>query len=171
MRLNLLPVKYILLALLACDGQEKKSVDLEQVKEEVVQTDMAFSDYSARVGFPKALAHYAADQAIKLNNRSYSFFGKLQLEQEAASDTIGNSEGTLTWAPLHVVVSERGDMAASFGDWYYNFKSSNTNQDTTLYGNYISVWKKQQDGVWKFIMDGGNATPGPTTDELLSRIK
>jgi hypothetical protein len=29
------------------------------------------------------------------------------------------------------------------------------------YGNYMSVWKKQDDGSWKFVLDGGNTTPPP----------
>jgi ketosteroid isomerase-like protein len=33
--------------------------------------------------------------------------------------------------------------------------------DTTLFGNYITVWKKQSDGSWKYVSDAGSNTPDP----------
>ncbi len=32
---------------------------------------------------------------------------------------------------------------------------------TTTYGNYVTVWKRQPDGKWKYVLDGGNTTPAP----------
>jgi ketosteroid isomerase-like protein len=29
-------------------------------------------------------------------------------------------------------------------------------KDTVLRGTYVSVWKKQKDGKWKFMLDTGN---------------
>jgi hypothetical protein len=29
------------------------------------------------------------------------------------------------------------------------------------YGVYVTVWKKQSDNSWKFVLDGGNDTPPP----------
>lgn len=138
---------------------------------EVVDNDLAFSDFSQKNGFAKALAEYAAPDAIKLNPRQYSTFGKEQLQKEAAADSLGSSEGALTWKPMKVHVSDAGDMAAAFGDWYFTFKSPKTSNDTTLYGNYTTVWKKQADGTWKFILDSGNPVPGPTTEQMLQLIR
>jgi len=28
--------------------------------------------------------------------------------------------------------------------------------DTTLMGTYLNVWRKQDDGKWKFVIDTGN---------------
>jgi len=36
-----------------------------------------------------------------------------------------------------------------------------TGADTVIYGVYVSIWKKQKDGSWKYILDGGNTTPKP----------
>jgi ketosteroid isomerase-like protein len=29
------------------------------------------------------------------------------------------------------------------------------------YSKYLTVWKRQPDGAWKFVADGGNERPGP----------
>jgi ketosteroid isomerase-like protein len=33
-------------------------------------------------------------------------------------------------------------------------------KDTIIYGTYISIWKKQSDGNWKFVLDSGNEGVG-----------
>jgi ketosteroid isomerase-like protein len=34
-------------------------------------------------------------------------------------------------------------------------------QDTTFYGNSLSIWKKQANGAWKYVADAGVDTPKP----------
>ncbi len=29
------------------------------------------------------------------------------------------------------------------------------------YGKYVTIWKKQADGTWKFVVDVGNKSPAP----------
>lgn len=59
----------------------------------------------------------------------------------------------LTWEPFKAEVSKSGDMGYTLGNWKLVTK------DTTMYGNYYTIWKKQADGKWKFVVDGGNNTP------------
>jgi ketosteroid isomerase-like protein len=33
-------------------------------------------------------------------------------------------------------------------------------KDTTIFGTYTSIWKKQSDGTWKFVLDTGNEGVG-----------
>jgi len=28
--------------------------------------------------------------------------------------------------------------------------------DSLSFGTYVSIWKKQKDGTWKFVLDSGN---------------
>lgn len=160
-----------ILVFFACSTSKKSEEELEKIKQDVIDNDIAFSRYSQQNGFAKALAHYAADNSIKLNPRQYATFGKAELQKQADADSTGSSEGALTWQPKKVDVSQSGDLAAAFGDWYFSFKSPRTKRDTVIYGNYITVWSKQEDGSWKFILDGGNPVPGPTTDEMLELVK
>jgi ketosteroid isomerase-like protein len=60
----------------------------------------------------------------------------------------------LIWNPLKSEIASSGEIGYTFGEWKYFMKDS-INSDTS-YGNYMSVWKKQDDGSWKFVIDGGN---------------
>ena len=62
---------------------------------------------------------------------------------------INDSSYTLTWEPTAAQVSASGDLGYSYG--IYNLEL----QDTTLQGTYLSIWKKQKDGKWKFVLDTG----------------
>lgn len=165
-------VSIVLLAILfSCTAPKMSTEDIKKVEQEIIEVENAFSDYSEKNGFSKALVEYAADDLIKLNHLQYATIGKEKLKNEAEEDSTGNSQATLTWKPLKVHVAASGDMAAVFGDWYYKFKSPITAADSTVYGNYLTVWMKQKDGRWKFVMDGGNPTPGPTSDEMLKLLQ
>ena len=155
----------------ACSIPQADKVDLARIEQEILAVEKAFSDYSEQNGFAKALAEYASEDVIKLNHNEHPTLGKAQLQKEAMLDSIGSRQGTITWKPLKIWVAESGDMASAFGDWYFKDRSHGITNDSTLYGNYVTVWVKQNDGTWKFAIDGGNPTPGPTTDAMLDLLK
>jgi ketosteroid isomerase-like protein len=165
-------VTIVLLAILsACTAPKPNAEELIKVEQEIMDVEKAFSDYSEKNGFSKALVEYASDDLIKLNHLQYATIGKEQLQKEMEADSIGAGETTLTWKPLKVHVAESGDMAAAFGEWCFKFKSLSTAADSTVYGNYVTVWEKQADRSWKFFIDAGNPTPGPTPVEMLELLK
>jgi len=71
-----------------------------------------------------------------------------------------NNSITLQWEPVASGVSKSLDLGYTFGEWELRMNRINQ-KDTLMYGNYITVWKKQKDGSWKYILDGGNDTPKP----------
>jgi ketosteroid isomerase-like protein len=63
----------------------------------------------------------------------------------------------LTWEPVKVEVSISGDLGYTFGNWeLYDYQ-----RGKIRYGNYITIWRKQKDGTWRWVLDGGNTTPRP----------
>ncbi len=58
----------------------------------------------------------------------------------------------MTWKPKGANVAASGDLGYTYG--VYEIHTSA--QDTVLYGTYVSIWKKQQNGKWKFVLDSGN---------------
>lgn len=145
-----------------------ESVDLKKVNNEVFEADMAFSQLSNDSGYKKAFIAFADEKMIKLNPRQYATFGRQQLIDGYNKDSSG-SEIRLTWQPLYAESASSGDMVCVFGDYTLRIRLQ-SNKDTIHHGNYISVWKKQAGGGWKYILDGGNPTPGPTDVKLLDKI-
>jgi ketosteroid isomerase-like protein len=110
------------------------------------------SDMAAKEGFHKTLLLYADDSVIKPNEGVLPVIGKTAL-QNAWSNKKDDS--VITWQPFKAEASQSGDLGYSIGNWKYETK------DTTMYGNYFTIWKRQSDGKWKFVFDGGNNTPKP----------
>jgi len=59
---------------------------------------------------------------------------------------------TLSWEPRNAEVAKSGEMGYTYGIYAMRPKA----KDTVIYGTYVSVWKKQQDGKWKLLLDTGN---------------
>mgnify|MGYP006346153117 CR=1 FL=1 len=59
---------------------------------------------------------------------------------------------TLTWEPNNGGISSSGDLGYTYG--IYVLKPNI--KDTAIFGTYVSIWKKEKNGKWKFVLDSGN---------------
>ena len=121
----------------------------------LLETDRAFARLAEEKGTAYAFTAYAAESAIKMNDGNAPLFGKAAIA--AAMSKIPADAPPLRWEPLKAEISMGNDLGYTFGKWSYD------TGDTTLTGVYVSIWKKQEDGQWKFVLDGGNSTPDPGT--------
>ena len=133
-------------------------VDLNREKDSLVKTETEFSKMSETKGMSDAFIHFASEDVIKLREGKYPIIGKKELKASFTSSKKNNS--SLTWEIVKVDIARSADLGYTFGNWKYSTQTTE-GKDTTIYGNYISVWKKQTDGSWKFVVDGGNSTPPP----------
>jgi ketosteroid isomerase-like protein len=67
-------------------------------------------------------------------------------------------ETTLTWQPMKSDASASGDLGYTFGR-YETAGKDKDGREVKGYGVYVTIWKRQLDGSWRFVLDGGNATP------------
>jgi len=125
----------------------------------LLNADKGFSDFSLKNGFANAFIAYADDNVIKLANNSNPIIGKTALVARFSKIAISN-HNILTWTPLKAEIAQSGDLGYTFGNYQLKVKLT-ADKDTIYYGNYVSIWKKQKDGSWKYVLDGGNATPAP----------
>ncbi len=147
-------MKNILLGLILIASCTSQQTDLsKQAAQEIIITDKAMSDMAIKDGFHHTLLQFADDSLVKPQDGEYPVIGKHALEKYWSS----KSETTaISWEPFKAEAANSGDMGYTLGNWKYATK------DTTLYGNYYTIWKKQADGKWKFVVDGGNNTPAPS---------
>ena len=144
-------MKKIIPVLLILSSCIKSPVDLSvQSKNEINAADIAMSDLAAKNGFHTALLAYADDSVVKPSEGEFPVIGKTNLEKYWKGK---NDFKTLTWEPFKAEASRSGEMGYTIGNWKFVTK------DSTFYGNYYTFWKKQNDGNWKFVFDGGNNTP------------
>jgi ketosteroid isomerase-like protein len=136
------------LSLTQCtESTSLKQKNIPSLKNEIIKTDEAFSRMSSQNGMKKAFIEYMDDEGILLRPNRLPIIGADAIEfLSQANDTAYK----LTWKPSGVEVSACGDLGFSYG--IYTLILS----DTTLHGTYVSIWKKQEDGKWKFVLDTGN---------------
>jgi ketosteroid isomerase-like protein len=125
----------------------------------LINADKNFSDFSLKNGFANAFIAYTDEDVIKMANNNYPIIGKKDLVVKFSKIAASN-HNVLTWSPVKAGIAQSGDLGYTFGNYQLKVKQE-TGKDTIYYGNYVSIWKKQKDGSWKYILDGGNATPGP----------
>jgi ketosteroid isomerase-like protein len=126
------------------------STPVENIKEGVLsETDRAFSDMSVKEGMFSAFLNYIADEGVILRDNSFPSKGKEVLRQSytGKSDTAF----VMSWEPVFEKISESGDLGYTYGIWTNRVKASGQ----TSKGTYITIWHRQSDGTWKFVLDTG----------------
>lgn len=115
---------------------------------EVVAADKAFAERCATSGMKTAFLEYAAADAVLLRP------GYLPIAEDRVIRYLTAMEDTsfvMSWKPSGADVSLSADLGYTYGTYQVTAK------DTVLKGTYLSVWRKQKDGSWKFVIDSGNA--------------
>lgn len=64
----------------------------------------------------------------------------------------------LTWAPLKVDVSADGTLGYTWGHYRYASKDKDGKVSAQV-GIYLTIWKRQPDGSWKYVYDGAPQLP------------
>ena len=117
---------------------------------EVRRADSAFAALSVTSGAKQAFLTYAADNAI-------SFGGGVQMNdgREAIGAAFNDfpAGAVLEWSPVAASIASSGDLGCTVGE----AKISSLNH----YSKYLTIWRRQADGSWKFVADGGNVRPAP----------
>lgn len=144
-------MRKLLLPVLLITSCAQPAQDLsDQSAKEIRDADIAMNDLASKEGFNKALLAYADDNLFKPQENQMPIVGKKALEEHYAG-----KEGTkaITWAPFEAKAAASGELGYTMGNWKY------ADADTTMYGFYYTIWKKQADGSWKWSVDGGNNMP------------
>lgn len=134
----------------ACQTKEKKSDNSGAfAKMELLNADRDFSRLSEEKGMKTAFIEYLDSNGVLLRPN------RLPIAGADAIDFLiqqNDSDYTLTWEPKNGYVAKSGELGYTFG--IYALRP--TQKDTVIYGTYVSIWRKERDGSWKYVLDSGN---------------
>ncbi|MGA2418464.1 MAG: SgcJ/EcaC family oxidoreductase [Candidatus Acidiferrum sp.] len=119
--------------------------------------EVAMMAAAAQNGADGYLSFYA-DDAVELPSGAPAVQGKERIRK--TMDFLDDKNNRLTWTAERVDVAASGDLAYTYGGYEFHSKDQAGNA-TVEYGKYTTVWKKQNDGRWKVVLDMGNASPKP----------
>jgi len=127
---------------------------LEEVTSQLRAADSLFSDLAYRMGTGFAFSNTAADNGV--------VFGTPQLVvgPEAIRSFFAGQEAStsLTWRPVYAVAASSRDLGFTIGEYIATGRGA-SGAAVQRFGKYLTVWKRQRDGTWKFVVDGGSPTP------------
>jgi ketosteroid isomerase-like protein len=132
--------------------KEKEATALESM----VATELAFAKMAKDVGTRPAFSAFIADDGILF--RPGPVKGKEWLAKNPAP--ASNKHPWLSWYPAVADISSAGDMGYTTGPW--EFRPDINDAQAVAFGNFLTVWKKQADGSWKFVIDLGISGPQPS---------
>jgi ketosteroid isomerase-like protein len=123
----------------------------------VRSADSAFALAADLQGTGIAFANYIAPQGVIFSG-SEIVIGSDAVR--ALYDEQQHAGGTLNWRPIYANAAETGDLGFTVGEYVFTGRGMN-GAVVQRFGKYITIWKKQPGGEWKFVVDGGNASPTP----------
>ncbi|HMK02574.1 MAG TPA: hypothetical protein VK489_00200 [Ferruginibacter sp.] len=150
---------FTILVFSSCDlFSKKKTVAGPTDRIDMMNTDRAFSKMSEEKGMKNAFLEYIDSNGVLLKPDRMPIVGA-----DAIDFLIQQNDSSyiLKWEPRHGAVAKSGELGYTYG--IYALKPAQ--QDTILYGTYVSIWKKQADGKWKYVLDSGNEGIGDRHEE------
>lgn len=126
-------------------------------KIEMMQADKDFSRMSEEQGMKMAFIEYLDSNGVLLRPNTLPIAGADAIDFLIRQN---DSDYTLTWEPRNGAVAKSGEMGYTYG--VYALRPST--KDTVIYGTYVSIWKKEENGRWKYVLDSGNEGIGDVRD-------
>ncbi|MGB3428653.1 MAG: DUF4440 domain-containing protein [Burkholderiaceae bacterium] len=125
--------------------------------DDVLATDRAFAALAHAKGARTAFTEFADPQAIMFRAgvgpvKGIDAIGRVFEDPPAA---------TPVWEPEAAEVAASGDLAYSWGPFTWTpVPDGPLAGKPPFTGYYVSIWKKQPDGRWKWVVDLGVPAPG-----------
>lgn len=135
---------------LACKEKHNAASNTpEAMRAELIAVDKAFSQQSQDSGMKAAFINRLDSNAVLLRPGHMPITGADALDYYLMTDDAGY---TMNWQPLQADVAASGDLGYTYGIYAIHSKTI----DTSIYGTYINVWKKQANGEWKLAAETAN---------------
>ena len=128
--------------------------------QQMVQTEQAFSRMAAEKNTRDAFMSFIADDGVLF--RPTAVNGKQWMREHPVPPA--DKHPLLAWQPAFAGMAVTGDLGFTTGPW--EFKEDVKDEKPSGYGHFVTLWKKQPHGSWKFVVDLGISHPmsgGPLT--------
>lgn len=152
--LRLLPAA----ALFAACAPKPAPPNPADVRASLIAADQAFAAATATKGLEGWMG--AFDTTAIQMEPDVPFTPGLGAIRAAMDPAFADTSWRLTWVPTMAFASEAGDLGYTLGTWQSTrYNDAGRGQVTT--GKYVTIWRKQADGGWKVVFDGGNPDTSP----------
>ena len=141
--------------LLAADPALAQSADAAPI----VAAERAFAADASVLGLTASFNKWAVPDAVMIGG------GQVQTVRDVFPPDVPRpaDEALLEWWPNFAGISRSGDLGFTTGGVAINGQRT---------GHYFTIWKKQPDGAWRWVYDGGSGAsaadvPGPDSEPVI----
>ncbi|HEY7236745.1 MAG TPA: DUF4440 domain-containing protein [Gemmatimonadaceae bacterium] len=153
----LLPLCLVLALVASC----RTTVDTAKERQTLLDRDREWARLaSAGKSADSVLAFWTEDARVVMPGQA-TLQGKAPIGQMVTS-SFKEPGFHVTWTPETAVVSEAGDLGYTTGTNEFTVPDS-TGKAAKIAGRYITVWRKEADGVWRCIEDYSTPLPPPVS--------
>ena len=153
------------LVLLSVGCQSK--VDVSAATRDLLGTDRAWATLAAADGpVDSVVAYWTSDARVIIAGQPVLVGTDAVRQMVAATRAIPGFH--ISWTPDSAVVSPSGDFGYTYGTNRITAPDSTGTLHTTE-GRYVTVWRKESDGLWRCSVDISNEGPGATATSRKSR--
>lgn len=147
-RLGLLLLSLVALLPACAQNRPAAAPDRGVLSRQVSDAERAFANTMARRDLAK-FADFVSEDAVFFAGRK-ALHGRAEVVK-AWGPYFEGAQAPFAWEPDQVEVSLGGQLAHSSGPVY--------SPDGKLIGRFNSVWRLEASGVWRVVMDRGEAPP------------
>lgn len=142
---------------LALTGSAHATAEQEKLKTELAAMENAFCTMAADKGLLAAFSYFAAPDVAFIDTDPRKFHGPEAVLKRIGQDIPGVK---LTWSALFTDVSADGTLGYNYGRYEYRGPGADGKEHVGT-GFFLTIWKRQPDGSWKYVMDTGAPDPKP----------
>lgn len=129
----------------------RPSIDQAHSSSELIEADRAFCWETAARGregwmsflHPQAVIFPAGRSAVEGLDSIASYYEATKFDPNQ-----------LKWEPAKAEIAVSGDLGFSYGTWEKPGKDKE-GKETVYRGKYLTVWRRNQAGIWKVVADIG----------------
>ena len=141
-------IMFFILLLAGCSDNKKQ----HKLANELMEIDREFARQSVEKGSHQSFLMYIDDSCVLLRPNRTPVVGRAKIEEMYSKP---DTSFTLNWEPLFADISESGDLGYTYGTYTIQMDSPE-GTSVTKDGTYVTIWKKDKNGDWKFVLDTGN---------------
>ena len=146
--------------IVAVAGCNNRKIDQETEAEKIMELSREWASTMPLDDVEKKLSYWASDAVVLPPGQPEVRGHDAIREMLRANEQIPGFE--VSWEPKEACVSASGDLAYSIGHNYFSMLDS-TGKKITVFNRGVEIWKKQEDGTWKNVVDIFNADPTLTS--------
>jgi ketosteroid isomerase-like protein len=134
-----------------------EQVDLEKAVRSLVDAEKAYAKMGFENGFRAASLAVFAEDAVIFSPGPVSGKKFWQTETE---------EPFVIWRPIFASIARSGELGYTTGLW--ELKKSREMEKPEAFGHFVTIWRKDEQGIWKVVVDVGvnHSEPSEKTDKV-----